>query len=97
MIGLQVVLADVDVLTHSPDGEPRGLLFRVGDIYPMDPAPHHRSGIGESASAARPWGMRHLRLPSMQGGGKHESDTAEFTTGPDSRGDGQNPEDWDTD
>lgn len=86
-----------DVLTHSPDGEPRALLFRVGDIYPMDPAPHHRSGIGEPASAARPWGMRHLRLPSSKGGSKHEGSTSEFTTGPGSQGDGQKPEDWDKD
>ena len=54
---------DVDVLRCSPDGEPRNVLYRTGDIYPMDPAPHHRSGISEPATDARPWGMRHLRVP----------------------------------
>jgi len=34
-----------DLLTHSPDGGPRALMFRAGGIFPTDPAPHHRSQI----------------------------------------------------
>lgn len=85
----------LDLITHSPDGEPRGLMFRVGDIYPMDPAPHHRSQIGQAATQARPWGMRYLRVPQPRAG-KHEDGTSDFTTGT-GNSDGQQAEDWDKD
>lgn len=82
---------ELDLVTHSPDGESRGLMFRVGDIYPMDPAPHHRSQIGQAATAARPWGLRYLR-PAQPRAGKHEGTTSDFTTGT-GGADGQGPED----
>jgi hypothetical protein len=88
-------LSDFDILTHSPHGEPRALLFRVGDIFPMDPAPHHRSRIDEPATAARPFGMRFLRVPSPRAGA-HESGTSDFTAG-NGNADGSGPEDSDTD
>jgi hypothetical protein len=88
-------LDDLDILTHSPDGESRALLFRVGDIYPMDPAPHHRSRIGEPATAARPFGMRFLRVPQPRAG-KHEGSTSDFSTGT-GNADGSGPEDTDKD
>jgi hypothetical protein len=84
-------LTDFDVLTCSPDGEPRGQLFRVGDIYPMDPAAHHRSHISEPATGARPFGMRYLR-PAPLRAGRHEGGTSQYTTGT-GDADGQGPED----
>jgi hypothetical protein len=83
-----------DLLTHSPDGESRGLLFRVGDIFPMDPRPHQRAAIDDPASDARPWGLRYLQLPQIRAG-KHESDTKKYTTG--GGGDNKNPADSGTD
>jgi hypothetical protein len=95
MVRLRIDLADFDLLTHSPDGEPRAALFRVGDIYPMDPAVHHRSMIDQAATAARPFGMRFLRVPPTQAG-KHEGSTSDFTTGT-GNSDGSSPEDQDKD
>lgn len=85
---------EVDLLTHSPDGESRGILFRVGDIFPMDPRPHQRRAIDEPASELRPWGLRYLRTPQIRAG-KHESDTSKHTTG--GGGDNKDPEDSGTD
>lgn len=79
----------LNLLTHSPDGESRGLLARAGDLFPLDPREHLRSGgINTPASAVRPWGMRYLRVPPIDAG-KHESTTSEYTT---SGGDGARPE-----
>jgi hypothetical protein len=80
-----------DLLTHSPDGESRAKLYRVGDIYPMDPSPHQRWRNGEPATVARPWGMRYLRVPPLNAG-KHEDSTKETTTGTGDK-DGAKPED----
>ena len=85
--------AHIDLLTCSPDGESRGILFRVGDYFPMDPTPHRRSAIDEPATEARPWGLRYLQVPELRAG-KHESDTGKHTS---SQGDGQNPEETGTD
>ncbi|MBB6171672.1 hypothetical protein HNR23_001732 [Nocardiopsis mwathae] len=85
---------DLDLITHSPDGESRGIDFRAGDIFPMDPRPHQRLKIDEPASAARPWGLRFLHTPKPRAG-KRGADTSEFTTG--GGQDNQNPEDWDKD
>lgn len=83
-----------DFVTHSPDGESRGLMFRVGDIFPLDPRPHQRLRIDDPASAARPWGLRFLRVPQPRAG-KHESVTGKHTTG--GGGDNSSPEDEGTD
>ncbi|MGH3157782.1 MAG: hypothetical protein ACRDNF_14560 [Streptosporangiaceae bacterium] len=80
-----------DLLTHSPDGESRAKLYRVGDLFPMDPSAHQRSQIGESATAARPWGMRYLRVPPLNAG-SHEGSTSSYTTGS-GDSDGNGPED----
>jgi hypothetical protein len=49
---------ELDLIVHSPDGESRGLLFRVGDVFPMLPTRHTLSATGTPASMARPWGLR---------------------------------------
>lgn len=79
-----------DLLTHSPDGETRGLLARVGDLFPLDPADDLCAGRHEPASGVRPWGLRFLRDPQPQVG-KHGGKTQATTGG---GVDGQNPEDW---
>lgn len=95
MVNISDQVAEFDLLTHSPDGESRAKLYRIGDIFPMDPSAHQRSRIDEPATAARPWGMRYLRVPPLNAG-KHEGDTTKYTTGS-SEGDGNGPEDWSTD
>lgn len=81
-------LDQLDLLVRSPDGEPRGLLARAGDLFPLDPREHLRSGgINERASDVRPWGLGMLRVPQPQAG-KHEG-TGEFTS---EKGDGARPE-----
>lgn len=85
---------ELNLLTHSPDGESRGVMFRVGDIFPMDPRPHQRLAIDEPPSEVRPWGLRYLTRPQIRAG-KHESDTGKYTTG--GGGDNQGPEDQGTD
>ncbi|MBE1532289.1 methyltransferase domain-containing protein [Actinomadura algeriensis] len=56
-------MTTLDLVTHSPDGESRGLAFRVGDIFPMDPNLDLASEIDARATEARPWGLRFL-VPS---------------------------------
>lgn len=86
----------LDLVTHSPDGESRGVMFRVGDIFPMDPRPHQRLKIDDPASMARPWGLRYAQVVQpWAGAGKHESDTKKHTTG--GGGDNSSPEDEGTD
>ncbi|QKW39172.1 hypothetical protein HUT06_38360 [Actinomadura sp. NAK00032] len=82
----------LDLVTHSPDGESRGLAFRVGDIFPMDPALDQSSQLDAVATEARPWGLRFLVVPRA---GKHDKGTSEYTTG--CQGDTQRPEDKGTD
>lgn len=91
---MTAITPQFDLLTHSPDGESRGILFRVGDLFPMDPRPHQRTGIDQPATDARPWGLRYLRVPQIRAG-KHESDTGKHTTG--GSGDSKDPEDQGTD
>ena len=76
---------------HSPDGESRALLVRVGDLFPLDPTGHLRSGSYERASDLRPWGLRFLRA-SLPRAGKHEGPTSS-TSG----GDGTGPEETTSD
>jgi hypothetical protein len=65
-------------VTCSPDGESRGLLFRVGDLFPLNPIGNVLSRTDASASAARPWGLRFLSVPQPRAG-KHEGGTNETT------------------
>jgi hypothetical protein len=81
-----------DPVTHSPDGESRGLAFRVGDIFPMDPGLDQASQMDVAATDARPWGLRFLVVPRA---GKHEKGTSDYSTG--GQGDTQHPEDRGTD
>ncbi|WP_067805290.1 hypothetical protein [Actinomadura formosensis] len=85
-------LDSLDLVTHSPDGESRGLAFRVGDIFPMDPGLDQASQMDATATEARPWGLRFLVVPRA---GRHEKDTKKYTTG--GSGDSQGPEDEGTD
>ncbi|MGI5232846.1 hypothetical protein [Actinoallomurus sp. CA-142502] len=81
-----------DLVTHSPDGESRGLPFRVGDLFPLSPTGHLLEARGEAATDVRPWGLRYLR-PLTPRAGKHEGATSETS----SQGDGQNPEEMGSD
>lgn len=76
----------LNVVTHSPDGESRGLIFRVGDVFPMDPFKHLMHSVATPGTDARPWGLSFLRVPQPRAG-KHEGPTS--TT---SGGDGTGPE-----
>ncbi|MBB4914065.1 hypothetical protein [Streptosporangium saharense] len=40
----------LDLITHSPDGESRGLIFRAGDVFPMSPSHHILSAADTPAS-----------------------------------------------
>lgn len=61
-------LERIDALTHSPDGESRGLLVRVGDVFPLDPTPavHAAASAAPSRAATRPWGLRFARVPKAR-------------------------------
>lgn len=69
-------------LEHSPDGEPRGLVARVGDIFPLDPSGQRLLASGEAPSTVRPWGLRFAR-PAQPRAGKHEGGTRETSGDPD--------------
>jgi len=69
-------------LEHSPDGESRGLLARVGDIFPLDPSGQRLLASHEAPSAVRPWGLRFARPPQPRAGA-HEGGTKETTGDPD--------------
>lgn len=81
-----------ELLTHSPDGESRGLAFRVGDLFPLNPTRHLLEARGEPASSVRPWGLRYLRRLTPRAG-KHEG-ASQATS---SSGDGSGPEEMGTD
>ncbi|RBQ21416.1 hypothetical protein DP939_01495 [Spongiactinospora rosea] len=70
-----VIEAERDLITHSPDGESRGAIFRVGDIFPMAPIEHILSAPATPPSSARPWGLRFLVAPINAG--KHEGGSNE--------------------
>ncbi|CNF40042.1 putative ATP-grasp target RiPP [Mycobacterium tuberculosis] len=55
-------------LLCSPDGESRGLMVRVGDLFPLDPAPavHAASTASPSLTGVRPWGLAFVRLPNAR-------------------------------
>ncbi|SDH76875.1 hypothetical protein SAMN05421505_12243 [Sinosporangium album] len=77
----------LDLITHSPDGESRGMLFRRGDFFPMSPSEHILSAPDTSAGTARPWGLRFLTVPPIsagkhEGGSNETSETSSDGTGP---------------
>ncbi|GAA0988187.1 hypothetical protein GCM10009555_069270 [Acrocarpospora macrocephala] len=77
----------LDLITHSPDGESRGRLFRAGDFFPMSPSNHILSAPYTLASPARPWGLRHLVVPPITAGA-HEGGSNETS---ESSSDGTSP------
>ncbi|TMR92045.1 hypothetical protein [Nonomuraea basaltis] len=79
---------ELDLITHSPDGETRGLIFRIGDLFPMLPTRHILSAPATPASGARPWGLRFL-APLPIHAGKHEGATKKTSS---SSPDGTAPE-----
>jgi hypothetical protein len=81
-----------DLITCSPDGESRGLAFRVGDVFPLLPYRRLCWARTTPASPARPWGLRHLTVP-VPTAGKHEGPTAPTSNNPD----GSSPEEIGTD
>jgi hypothetical protein len=82
-----------ELITCSPDGESRGVMFRVGDVFPLNPIRHVLSAPDTPASAARPWGLRFLKPPRFSAG-KHEGNTRP-TSAPNP--DGSAPEEIGTD
>lgn len=89
---MSVTTPELDLLTHSPDGESRGLIFRAGDLFPLNPSEHKLEARNEPASLVRPWGLRYLRELNPRAG-KHEGATQATS----SQGDGQGPEEMGTD
>lgn len=77
-----------DLVTCSPDGESRGLMARVGDLFPLNPIGNVLSRIDTPASPARPWGLRFLTVPQPRAG-KHEGGTNETTGDPDGNSPGE--------
>lgn len=74
------------MLEHSPDGESRGQIARVGDVFPLDPSGHRLLASREGPSSIRPWGLRFARRMQPRAG-SHEGGTKETTGMPD----GQRP------
>lgn len=68
----------IDLLHCSPDGEHRGRLARVGDLFPLDPTGHLLTGSFAEPSEVRPWGLRFAR-PARPRAGAHEGGTNETT------------------
>lgn len=81
---------EFDLITHSPDGETRGTIWRIGDFFPMSPTKHVLSGTHHSPSSARPWGLRFLTVAPISAG-KHEGGSNE-TSETSSDGNGTNEE-----
>ncbi len=71
--------AGPDLIVCSPDGESRGELFRIGDLFPMDPLGHLLMAPGTPATEGRPWGLRFRQVPQPRAG-KHEGGTSEVST-----------------
>lgn len=71
-----------DEVTCSPDGESRGLMVRVGDLFGLNPAGNLLSRSDTAATPARPWGLRWLTVPQPRAG-KHEGQTNDTTGDPD--------------
>jgi hypothetical protein len=65
-------------LDHSPDGEPRGQIARVGDVFPLDPSGQRLLASGAAPSQTRPWGLRFARVATPRAGA-HEGSTKETT------------------
>jgi hypothetical protein len=83
----------LDLITHSPDGESRGRLYRAGDLFPMSPTKHILSAPDTPASDARPWGLRHRVSPTpVSGGGSHGGGGSNETSDTSNDGNGPNEE-----
>lgn len=80
----------LELVTHSPDGESRGVVFRAGDLFPLDPNGHLMIGRFDAATVARPWGLQFLSAPRPclpTGKGKHEGGSNDTSGGhPDGNG-----------
>ncbi|CAM5609537.1 hypothetical protein GCM10010329_17530 [Streptomyces spiroverticillatus] len=64
-------LGTLDLVTHSPDGESRGMFERVGDVFPLSPFRHILTSIADAPTPVRPWGLRFAEIPRPSAG-KHE-------------------------
>ena len=62
--------------TASPDGESRGRIARVGDLFPLDPTGHFFTATDQRPTDVRPWGLRFATIPPVRAG-KHEGGTKE--------------------
>ncbi|WP_371652514.1 MULTISPECIES: hypothetical protein [unclassified Streptomyces] len=73
-MSIQAVSSDsnsLDLVTHSPDGESRGIFERVGDLFPLNPFRHIMTSIADAPTPARPWGLAFATVPRPSAG-KHE-------------------------
>jgi hypothetical protein len=73
-------VSEPDLVTHSPDGESRGMLMRVGDIFPLNPLRHVLSSTDDRPSELRPWGLRFLTAPQSPVA-KHKGKTSQTSEG----------------
>lgn len=85
-------LHQFDLVTHSPDGESRGLIYRGGDLFPMSPTKHILSAVDTPASEARPWGLRFLVAPVTADDGAHGGGGSNETSDTSSDGNSANEE-----
>lgn len=75
-------------LDRSPDGEHRGLIARVGDIFPLSPHAQWIAATNSTPTEVRPWGLRFAR-PAMPRAGAHEGGTKDTTGTPDGSSPGE--------
>jgi hypothetical protein len=66
------------LLDRSPDGEPRGQIARVGDVFPLDPTGQRMLASDAAPTRTRPWGLRFARVATPRAGA-HEGNTKETT------------------
>lgn len=88
LVSVMTELEADGLVTCSPDGESRGLMARVGDLFPLNPLGNVLSRTNTLASPARPWGLRFLSVPQPRAG-KHEGGTNETTGDPDGSSPGE--------
>lgn len=75
-------------LDRSPDGEHRGQIARVGDIFPLSPGRQWLSAVNSAPTGVRPWGLRYAR-PATPRAGAHEGGSNETTGSQDGNGPGE--------
>ncbi|ARX85613.1 MULTISPECIES: hypothetical protein [Streptomyces] len=83
---------ELDLVTHSPDGESRGLFERTGSLFPLNPIGHLLTAITDAPSTVRPWGLRFAEIPRPSCG-KHEGGSKTTSGHPDGQQSGEEMQD----